>query len=73
MERIKDDAFYRTDFLTLRGIKMSYTFSAFIGVDFVIEGALANRLVRTLTLADIAVDTLIGNGQCHLKYLGLSF
>jgi hypothetical protein len=45
----------------LRFIKMAYTFSAFMRIDFVDFCAHVNGRVRALRLAHVAVDAFIGN------------
>ena len=65
--RIERYAIDWTDFHTLRRLEMPDTLGAFVRIDLVNLDALKNRLVRALGFADIAVDTQIGNLECHAK------
>lgn len=61
MHFIERNTVYRTYLATLRRIKMSDTFRAFGVVNLIYFNALIDRAVRTLRLADVTVDTLVGN------------
>src|SRR5450830_850099 len=62
---IERDATDRTHLLTLRFIKMPDAFSAFVRIDFVDLRPHVNRFVRALGLADVAVNAIISDHQCH--------
>jgi hypothetical protein len=44
---------------------MSDAFRTQFGIDLIDLFALINRIIRTLRLADVAIDTFIGDHQCH--------
>ena len=68
-----NDALDRAHLDTLRMIEMADALGAKLGIDFVKLDALIDRFVRTLRLADVAIDALIGNQQSHGYFLILSF
>lgn len=63
--RIGLDAGHRADHLALRLIKMAHTLGAASRIDFIDLFAEINRIIRACRLADIAVNALIGDEQCH--------
>ena len=60
MLRIHDDTSHRTHLNTLRSIKMAYTLSTFIGLNFIDKLTLNNGLIRTFGFANITVDAVVG-------------
>lgn len=44
---------------------MTDTLGATSGVDLIMERALENSLIGTLGFADVAINTLLGDPQCH--------
>jgi hypothetical protein len=60
--------FYRTNLGTLRSIVSAYAFRAFIGINLISAGALADCLVWALALTSSTTDTFIGNLVRH-KFL----
>jgi hypothetical protein len=67
--RIIGNARDGTNLLALRGIEMPHTLSALIRIDLVDFRAHEDGFVWALRLADIAVDALIGNHECHIGFL----
>lgn len=65
MVGIGQAAFDRTYGLALRFVKVTDAFGTACRIDFVDQLALVNGLVRTDWLADIAVDTKLGDAQGH--------
>jgi hypothetical protein len=61
MSRVFGDAVYRADLDALRFVIVTDALGAFSGIDFIDFCALRNRLVRTLGLADVAIDALVGD------------
>ena len=44
---------------------MTDTLGATSGVDLIMERALENSLIGALGFADVAINTLLGDPQCH--------
>lgn len=65
MHFVHRNAIHGTDFTALWGIKMADALGAFAGVNFVDLDTLINGIVRTLWLADVAIDALIGDFERH--------
>ncbi len=63
--RVRNDARDRTDFNALRPLEMADTFGAKLRIDLVKLDTLIDCVIRTLRLANIAVDALIGDQQGH--------
>ena len=65
---MRNDALDGTHFDALRPLEMADTFGAEFGIYFVELDALIDRAVRAFRLADIAVDTLIGDQKGHVIF-----
>ena len=63
--RIDRDAVDRADLAALRLVEVADALGALRRVDHVDLGALRDRLVRALGLADVAVDAFVGDDQRH--------
>jgi hypothetical protein len=61
MVGVSDDALYRTERDTLRGIEVPYALSTLAGIDHIDLFTLRNRPVRAFRFAHIAVDAFVGN------------
>lgn len=59
--RIEGDAGHGAHLLTLRLVIMSNAFRAFVWIDFVNFRAHINRVVGALRLANVAIDTVVGD------------
>ena len=65
MLRIYWNASHRTQLLTLRLVEMTHALSAFVGINLVDQFAHRDGIVWASRLADIAVDAIVGDHQCH--------
>ncbi len=65
MLRVYRNAGHWTDLDALRRLEMTDTFGTFVGINLVDFDAHEDRAVRALGLADVAIDALVGNSQCH--------
>ncbi len=65
MAGVLRNAGHWADGYALRLVKVPHTFGAFGAFNLVVLLAQKNRLVGALWFADIAVDALVGNHQCH--------
>jgi hypothetical protein len=65
MLRINWNASHRTQLLTLWLVEMTNAFSAFVGINLIDQLAHRDSIVRASRLADIAVDAIVGDHQCH--------
>jgi hypothetical protein len=54
---------------TLRLVKVTHAFRAFVGVNFINFCPKVNGLVGTLRFAHIAIDAFVGNQQSHKRAL----
>jgi hypothetical protein len=63
--RVNQDTGYRTDQLTLRGIVMTNTLGTQSGINLVNRLTLIDRSIRANRLADITVNTFIGDLKRH--------
>jgi hypothetical protein len=63
--RVQGNASHRAHLDALGFIEVTDAFGASVGVDLVNLFAQKNRLVGTFGLADIAVDALLGDHECH--------
>src|SRR5476649_1514372 len=63
--RIEGDAADRAHLLALRLVEVADALGAFVRVDFVNFRAHVDRVVRALGLAYVAIDTVVGDHQCH--------
>ena len=65
MVRVLRDTLDRTDFHTLRGIKMTDTLGTLHRIDFINFDALVNGFVGAFGFAHIAIDAFFGDCQCQ--------
>jgi hypothetical protein len=65
MLRVHWNTSYRAYLNTLRLVKVTHAFCAFVGVNFINFCPKVNRLVGTLRFANIAIDAFVGNQQSH--------
>jgi len=63
--RVDEDTVYRADFDTLRLVVMADTLGAEIGIDLIDFVTLADSAVGAFGFTYIAVNTFVGNHQCH--------
>jgi hypothetical protein len=59
--RMEGNAADRTHLLALRLVEVADALGAFIRIDFVNFGAHVDRVVWALRLANVAIDTVVGN------------
>src|SRR5690625_1686169 len=62
---VRNDAFHRAKHLTLWFVEMADAFGAFGRIDHIDFRAHVDRSVRALRLANVAIDTFIGDVQGH--------
>lgn len=67
VDRVKDDAFNRTDSKTLRLRMMAHTFGTESRIDLIDLFAFRNRAIWTLRFAYVAVDALVGDKKRHCR------
>jgi hypothetical protein len=65
MVRIDEDAVHRADFDALGLVIMANAFGTEAGIDDIDLVTLADSTVGALGFTYIAVDTFVGNHQCH--------
>jgi hypothetical protein len=65
MALVERDAIHGADLLALRLVVVADAFGAQVGVDHVDLLSLGDGAVRTLGLADVAVDAVVGDDQGH--------
>jgi hypothetical protein len=58
---IQRNAVHRANFFALWHVKMAHTFGAFVRVNLVDFFAHVNRIIRALGLANVAIDTFVGD------------
>jgi hypothetical protein len=63
--RIHRYASHGADLHALGFVKMTDTFGTFLGIDLVDFWPQKNGQIRTFGLANIAIDTLVGDDQSH--------
>lgn len=72
MIRIIGNAVDRAHRLALRNIKVPHAFGATLWIDFIDHWPFVNGFIRADGLADIAIDALVGDFQCHER-IGINF
>ena len=65
MLRVYRYAGHRTDLDALWRLKMTDTFGTFVRINLVDFNAHEDGAVRAFGLADVAINALVRNGQCH--------
>ena len=65
MLRVYRYAGHRTDLYALWRLKMTDTFGTFVRINLVDFDSHEDRAVRAFGLADVAINALVRNGQCH--------
>ena len=65
--RVDWNAGHWANLYTLRSVKMTDAFGAFIGVNFVDVQPHIDRLIRAFGFAHVAIDAFVSNQQSHIK------